>query len=130
MAANDYIGGLDGRMLLRMGGLACGPLVLAVSTLVAMGPDADIASMAPTLPGVGLATATDEDTNGYAEAGGSASSHQPFPTPLGCYNTGCIVNINYSLFQLSELFTYLNTPPPKGFGQVRIHCTLIVSAVH
>ena len=79
MAANDYICNLDGTMLHQAGS----PLVLAVSTLVAMGPDTDVASMAPTPPGVRLATVTDEDKGGFAEPGRPASSHQPFPTPLG-----------------------------------------------
>ena len=49
MAAIDYICDLDGGMLLQVDGFACGPLALAVSTLVALGPDAN-ASFTATTP--------------------------------------------------------------------------------
>ena len=80
MAAKVYIYDLDGRILLWAAGFACGPLALGVSTLVAMGPDTGIATTVPAPPSVGLATAIDGDLSGCTEAGGPASSHQPFPT--------------------------------------------------
>ena len=67
-------------MLLHAGSFVRGLPTLAVATLVPMGPDMGIAFMTLTPPGVGLATAIDGDMDGCAEAGGPASSHQPFPT--------------------------------------------------
>ena len=87
MEANNYICNLDGRLLLWAGCFKSGPLVLAVSTLVAIGPNACVVSTVPTPPGAGLATMIDGDTGDSAEAGGLVSSHQPFPTPPhGCCN--------------------------------------------
>ena len=82
MAASDYICDLDGRMLLRSGGFASGPPVLVVSTLVAMGPSAGVASTAPTPPGAGLATAIDGDRGSYAEAGGPTTGHPPMAVTI------------------------------------------------
>ena len=65
-----------------MGGFVSGSLVLAVSILVATGPETGVASMAPTPQGTGLPTALDGDMGACAESGGPASSHQPVATSL------------------------------------------------
>ena len=79
MAANDYICDLDDEILLQLDNFMSHPPGLTVSTAVTIDPGTGIVSMMPTLPSVELATTIDGDTGNCAEAGGPASSHQPFP---------------------------------------------------
>ena len=96
--------------LLQVGSLASSSPALVVSTLVAVGPSPDVASIAPAPPGTGLAILIDGDTGGCAEGGGPTTSHPLPPWQLQYIKLHCI----HKLFVVTVIRTFHLSKHPSA----------------